>query len=278
MEFMTAPLEKLASATPIKFQVLPTPEDVWSDFAQVMANAIRDNNANGRRTTFIIPVGPTRQFRMLAEICNREEISCRSLVTFNMDEYCFDDATPVSPAHPMSFEGFMRREFFDQLEPRYRPPEDNIVFPDPMRPDALPRRIEAEGGVDICFGGIGINGHMAFNEPPEPGELVDAEGFRNSTVRLVTLARETRTINAAFGAGGDIAAVPSKAVTVGLREILGARKCCFYLDWPWQAAIARRVLFGPITPACPASYLQTHPDAQITMTASVARPPTSAPS
>jgi len=278
MEFMTAPLEHMRAATPIRFEVLSTPEDVWRDFAKVMANAIEDNNSRGRRTTFIIPVGPTGQFGMLAEMCNKEGISCRNVVTFNMDEYCFEDGRPVPPDHPMSFRGFMQREFFDLLDPCLRPPEGNRVFPDPKRPSALPDRIEQEGGVDICFGGIGINGHMAFNEPPESGEAANVEDFRASTVRVVSLARETRTINAAFGAAGDIAAVPSKAVTIGMREILGSRTCRFYLDWPWQAAVVRRVLFGPVTPACPASYLQTHPDAKITMPAHTARPPCSSPS
>ena len=277
MEFMTAPLESMRSATPISFEVLPTPEDVWRDFAQVMADAIRDNNSRDRRTKFIIPVGPTGQFKLLAEMCNRETISCRNLITFNMDEYCFDDGTPVPPEHPMSFRGYMQREFFGLLDPSLRPAEENSVFPDSARPQALPHRIEHEGGVDICFGGIGINGHMAFNEAPEPGEVVGVEDFRVSTVRVIKLARETTTINAVFGAGGDLAAVPSRAVTIGMREILGARKCRFYLDWPWQAAVVRRVLFGPVTPACPASYLQTHPDAKITMAAHTARPPSSAP-
>jgi len=278
MEFMTAPLERLKTTTPISFDVLPTPDDVWHDFVRVMVDAIRHNNSRGRRTTFIIPVGPTGQFKLLAGMCNHEKISCRDLVTFNMDEYCFDDGTPVPLEHPMSFRGFMRREFFGLLDTHLRPPEENNIFPDPARPTALPERIKEEGGVDICFGGIGMNGHMAFNEPPEPGEVVNIEDFRASTVRVVSLARETRAINAAFGAGGDIAAVPSKAVTVGLREILEARKCRFYLDWPWQAAIARRVLFGPVTPACPASYLQTHADAKIIMAAHTAQVPSFAPS
>ena len=126
--------------------------------------------------------------------------------------------------------------------------------------------------MDVCFGGIGINGHMAFNEPPEPGETVSVEEFAECPTRVLSLSRETRTINSAT-VGGEISIVPHRAVTVGMKEILASRKLRFYCNRPWQRAVVRRVLHGPVTSACPASLLRTHPDAETAVADYVAEPP-----
>ena len=132
--------------------------------------------------------------------------------------------------------------------------------------------IDARGGVDVCFGGIGINGHIAFNEPPEPGEQVSVEEFAALPTRCLALSRETRTINANT-VGGEIAVIPRRAITVGMAECLAAKQMRFYCNRPWQSAVVRRVLHGPITAACPASLLRTHGDAEIAVTEYVAAKP-----
>jgi glucosamine-6-phosphate deaminase len=132
--------------------------------------------------------------------------------------------------------------------------------------------IDARGGVDVCFGGIGINGHVAFNEPPEPGENISVDEFAALPTRVLSLTRETRTINSVT-VGGEIAVVPRRAVTVGMREILASRRLRFYCNRPWQSAVVRRVLHGPLTAECPASLFRRHPDAMITMADYVAAEP-----
>jgi glucosamine-6-phosphate deaminase len=89
---------------------------------------------------------------------------------------------------------------------------------------------------------------------------------------MLSLTRETRTINSVT-VGGEIAVIPRRAVTVGMKECLGARRLRFYCNRPWQSAVVRRVLHGPITAACPASFLRTHEDASITVTDYVAAKP-----
>ncbi len=271
-DIMSIPPEELGKGSPIKVEILERRADVANDFARVMAAKIRENNALGKPTAFILPVGPTGQYRRLARLCNLEGLSCRNLITINMDEYCLADGRWVPFDHPMGFRGFMEREFFSLLDDDKKVRQENIVFPDPQDLEALPRRIEDVGGVDIAFGGIGINGHIAFNEAMSEEEI-SAEEFRELSTRLIDLAAETVAINAATGVGGDLKAVPPKAVTVGMKEILAARQLHFYLDWPWQRAVVRRALHGPVTPAFPASFLQTHPQSTITMSAEVAALP-----
>src|SRR6185369_10423624 len=115
-------------------------------------------------------------------------------------------------------------------------------------------------------------GHIAFNEPPEEGEQISNERFAALPTRCLSLNRETRTINANT-VGGEISVIPRRAVTVGMAECLGARKVRFYCNRPWQSAVVRRVLHGPITAACPASLLRRHRDAMLTVTDYVAAPP-----
>ena len=237
-----------------------------------MAGAVRSARAAGRRPTLIIPVGPVDQYRVLADLVNRERLSLADTMFINMDEYLTDDDQWLPQEHPLAFRGFMRRTFYDLLDPALAPPEEWRVFPDPQQPEAIQRLIDERGNVDACFGGIGINGHIAFNEPPEPGTTLSPEDFAALPTRVLSLARETRTINANT-VGGSIDVVPRRCVTVGMREILAARALRFYCNRPWQSAVVRKALLGPVSPDCPASLLRTHPDAALTITEVVAAKP-----
>jgi glucosamine-6-phosphate deaminase len=113
---------------------------------------------------------------------------------------------------------------------------------------------------------------VAFNEPPELDEDHDTDSFATCPTRTLNLSRETRTINSVT-VGGEISIVPRRAVTVGMAEILAARGLRFYCNRPWQKAVVRRVLHGPVTAACPASLLRRHPDARLTIADFVSEPP-----
>ena len=119
---------------------------------------------------------------------------------------------------------------------------------------------------------IGINGHLAFNEPPEHNVGISIETFANLPTRILELSRETRTINSVT-VGGEVNLIPKRAITIGMKEILAARRLRFYCNRHWQSAVIRRALHGPLTAACPASYLRTHPDASVTIAEYVAAPP-----
>jgi glucosamine-6-phosphate deaminase len=271
-DYLAIPAADLGRGTPVKVRILGDQADVARD----MAGAIRDEllaaRSAGRAATLILPVGPVDQYPLLAEMINAARIDCRDVVLINMDEYLSDDGAPVPREHPLSFTGFMARKFYDLLDPALAPRAENRVVPDPARPGDIARLIEDRGGVDACFGGIGINGHIAFNEPPEPGEALSAEAFAGLPTRVLPLSRETRTINSVT-VGGEISVVPRMAVTVGMRECLGARRLRLYCNRPWQAAVVRRVLHGPVTAACPASLMRLHPDATLSIAQYVAEPP-----
>ncbi|HEV2293776.1 MAG TPA: glucosamine-6-phosphate isomerase [Tepidisphaeraceae bacterium] len=270
--YLDVPPEQLGRGTPVKVRVLSDTASIARDMANVMLDEIRAAQQRSKAATLIIPVGPVDQFPILAEVVNQQRIELRDACLINMDEYLAEDGRPIDPSHPLSFRGFMNRIFYDRLDPALAPGKENRVFPDPQNPQAIQQLIDERGGVDVCFGGIGINGHIAFNEPPEPGEEISVETFAQLPTRVLSLTRETRTINSVT-VGGEIAIIPHRAVTLGMKECLAARKLRLYCNRPWQSAVVRRVLHGPITSACPASLLRTHADASITMTDYVAAKP-----
>jgi glucosamine-6-phosphate deaminase len=267
-EYLTIPPEALGRGGPVRVRVLGDQASVARDMAAAMFDVFRAKPD----ATLIVPVGPVDQFPILAEMVNRERVSLRNVVLINMDEYLTDDDAWLPRDHPLSFRGFMARKFYDLLDPALVPPTDRRVFPDPRDPGAIGRLIADRGGVDACFGGVGINGHIAFNEPPEPGETMTLQQFAALPTRVLSLARETRTINAVT-VGGDVAAIPQRCVTVGMKEILAARRLRFYCNRPWQAGVVRRLLHGAVTPACPASLLRTHADAELVVADYVAAAP-----
>jgi len=111
---------------------------------------------------------------------------------------------------------------------------------------AVDRAIRRWGGVDVAFAGIGLNGHVACNEPPAASECWTDESFARSPTRVVKLAETTKATNSIFGTGGDLGRVPDFAVTIGMKEILGARRVHVFLDWRWQRFVFRRALLGPV--------------------------------
>ncbi|HAH47335.1 glucosamine-6-phosphate isomerase [Gimesia sp.] len=263
---------ELATGTSVKFSVVKDMPDIAQHMAIAMLRVIETAEAKGKPATLIVPVGPVDQYPILADMINQQQYSVKDVMLINMDEYLTDDDQWVDLSHPLSFRGYMNRKFYDLLKPDLAPLPENRICPDPNDVGAILKMIEQRGGVDACFGGIGINGHIAFNEPPEADQTNSAEEFAQLSTRNLDLTRETRTINSVT-VGGEISIIPWRAVTIGMKEILSAAELHFYCNRIWQSSVVRRVLHGPVTSDCPASLLQTHPAASLTVAEYVAEPP-----
>jgi glucosamine-6-phosphate deaminase len=271
-DYLTVSPSDLGKGTNVKVTIKTDMASIGEAVAHDMFEEIVGAKKSGREATLIVPVGPVDQFSILAKRINKERLNIRDVVLINMDEYLDDEDKWISIEHPLSFRGYMNRLFYDLLDPQLAPKMENRVFPDPRRCGDIGKLIASRGGVDACFGGIGINGHMAFNEPPESDELISDIEFAGLPTRILNLTRETRTINSVT-VGGELSIIPTRAVTVGMEEILGSRRLRFYCNRVWQSAVVRRVLHGPVTAKCPASFMQTHPDASLTIADYVAAPP-----
>ena len=264
---------ELLQKSKIPLEIVDTEEDIYYRMAIDMVSHITANNNRGRQTVFIVPVGPIGQYAKLRWMCSKDRISLKNVWFINMDEYLLPDGKAVPPDHPLSFEGFMQNEFYGKMEPELNIPEDQRIFPRPGREHEIGGLIEKLGGVDVCYGGIGINGHVAFNEPPELSDKITDDEFAALPSRTLRLTRETKTINSVTAANGYIDYIPDTCVTVGMKEILGSARIRLYMNRTWQNGIIRKIALGEVTRFVPSSFLQRHRDAKITITRYVANPP-----
>lgn len=262
----------LASETSVNLSIVKDMPAIAEHMAKAILQVIETAKSKGHPATLILPVGPVDQYPILAEMLNERQYSIKDVMLINMDEYLTDDDQWVDISHPLSFRGYMNRKFYDLLNPELAPLPENRICPDPNNVEAIQKIIDQRGGVDACFGGIGINGHVAFNEPPEADQNISADAFSHWPTRNLNLTRETRTINSVT-VGGEISIIPWRAVTIGMKEILEAKEQHFYCNRLWQSSVVRKVLHGPVSSACPASLLRTRPHVNLTVAEYVAEPP-----
>lgn len=276
-EWLSWPWPRLVAEARVPTRVVPDVPDIYREMAEDMADELRRHNAAGRPTRWILPVGPIGQYPILVETINRERLDLSRLHTFQMDEYLDWTCRPISPDSPLSFTGHLRRAFFGRIAPELRPPPAQHHLPDPRRLDALAEAVAAVGGVDTCYGGIGIHGHVAFNEAPATHyQEISADEMKACPTRIVALQPETLVVNGIQAAAGNFEAIPPFAVTIGMAEILGARRIRLCCNRPtWQRTIFRRAVMQPPTVRYPATFIQEHPDAQVTADEATAEPPVS---
>jgi glucosamine-6-phosphate deaminase len=237
--------------------ILPDTDALHQHLAESIADEISRNNAGGRPTRLILPVGPVGQYPILAQRIVEQQISLRRCWFFFMDEYCDDNGDVVPPEHPLSFRGVTDRVFFAHVPDQLTIPAPQRVFPDQQNVDTLQQMIEAAGGIDTCYGGIGIHGHVAFNEP--------APEIARSEPRRVDLNDFTRTINCIRSqVGGNLVNFPRQAITLGMRQILEARRIRLYcrngIGLDWANTVLRLALFGQPGDDYPVTHIRNHPD------------------
>ena len=189
---------------------------------------------------------PEGTYAQLIKWHEKGDIDFSNVTTVNLDEYC-----GLSPENDQSYRYFINTKFFNHINiNKEKTNVPNGLAEDPVhecaRYDAL---IDSLGGVDIQLLGIGHNGHIGFNEPGEAFE---------KTTHVVELKKSTIDANARFFE--DISQVPTHAITMGIKSIMNARRILLIANGKDKREILDKALFGPVTPAVPASILQLHPD------------------
>jgi glucosamine-6-phosphate deaminase len=243
----------MISREKIPTRIFPSAGEANLALAQEIAALIRSRAAEGRRTVLGLATGatPIGLYNELLRMHEREGLSFRGVVSFNLDEYY-----PIQPQDLQSYCRFMHEYLFDHVDI----PSENVHIPDgTIAPGQVPefceryeQAIRDAGGIDIQILGIGRTGHIGFNEPGSS---------RNSRTRLITLDRFTR-IDAASDFFGE-QHVPRRAITMGVGTILAARKVVLLSFGEHKAGVIAQAVEGPVTPAVAASFLQEHPHAQI---------------
>ena len=205
-------------------------------------------------------------YRLLAEKLNAAQCDLSLLQTWNLDEYA-DDGVAVPETHPLSYRRYMKENFFNRLDPERGFTEKQYHFPDPEDPEGFDKARADAGNLDLQLLGIGFNGHIAFNEPMSPDEI-SKEDFAALPTRLIALKEMTIATNKRLTAGGaDI--VPRQAATMGMKQILEAKKMLLLACFPEQAVPLKAIRDDKLGPDLPASYLAEAADSEIVWTKDV---------
>ena len=234
----------------IPVQIFENDKKASSYVAQVVASVIRERQAEGKNCVLGLATGssPKSLYAELVRIHRLEGLSFRNVITFNLDEYY-----PMEPDALQSYHRFMKVHLFDHIDidPANVHIPDGTINKEDIREyaAAYEQKIADAGGIDLQILGIGLNGHIGFNEPGSS---------RFSITRMVALDNTTRLSN--VYEFPNISMVPRMAVTMGIRTILNARKIIL-MGWGiYKAPIIRKAVEGHVTEQVPASILQEHAD------------------
>ena len=259
----------------VPIKIVRTPEDVHLWAAQEMIREVKYNNSLGNPTRWILPVGPTGQYPHFIKVVNKERISLKNVHVFHMDDFLDWQGRSLPLNHPFNFEGWMRRNFYELLDAGLTIPEEQRHFPNVNKIDEISEKISEVGGIDTTFAGVGYRGHIAFNEPPRSAWYsISPEEFRNSKTRMLTLNDDTLIALSQRMVGGCSHAIPPMGITLGMKDLLSAKRIrIFSVTGAWKQTVVRVLLFGPITIEYPVTFIQGHPDAMIMVDALTAEPP-----
>lgn len=189
---------------------------------------------------------PIETYAELIRMVKAGELSFKNVISFNMDEYV---GLPVE--HPESYHSFMHKYLFDQIDEK----PENIHILNGNAPDveaecaAYEKAIVDAGGFDLFLGGVGEDGHIAFNEP---------FSSLSSRTRVVTLTQDTREVNARFF-DNDPTKVPAQALTVGVATVLSSKEVVILAFGSKKARALKDAIEGPMSHYCTLSGLQNHP-------------------
>ena len=189
---------------------------------------------------------PIGIYEQLIKWYNKGDVDFGGCTTFNLDEY-----RGLTPDHEQSYHYFMHKNFFDAVNV----PAERINLPDGAQLDAereckrYDAAIKAAGGIDLQLLGIGLDGHIGFNEP--------GDCFVTAT-HVADLHESTIKANSRFFANEN--EVPRQAISMGMVSIMQAKKILLIANGPAKKDVLLRAFEGPITPELPASILQLHPD------------------
>ncbi len=243
-------IDLIDSLEKIPVKIFPSPKEGSIYVANIIAKLIRDKEANGEKAVIGLATGSTPKtlYTELVRMHKEEGLSFKNVVTFNLDQYYPMEADALN-----SYHYFMRKNLFEQtdIDP------ENYFLPDGMLPKEkvkehcleYERKIDEHGGIDLQILGIGVNGHIGFNEP--------GSGIYSKT-RLITLDNSTRMANAQEF--GNVSQVPRMAITMGISTIMKSRKILLMAWGQLKAEVIKNATEDDDTEEVPASLLQNHDD------------------
>ena len=164
MDYYQISAEELGQNAKVPLLKLGDSGEVFYELALEMIGEIEKNNAVGRRTVFICPVGPVGQYPIFVRLVNERRLSLKNCWFINMDEYLTDDEEWIDERSPLSFHGFMNRTVYSKIDPELVMPENQRIFPDPhQRSSGVQRGAGRADGRRVCGAAYACSDHQPRN-------------------------------------------------------------------------------------------------------------------
>lgn len=218
--------------------------------ASIGAQAIRDAISARGEARIVVATGAS-QFELLRHLVAAPGIDWSKVTAFHLDEYV---GLPIS--HPASFRAYLRERFLAPLPEKPTFHEVNGEAPDLAAECARLGALVREGPIDVCFAGVGENGHLAFNDPPADFE---------TTAAYLVVDLDAACRNQQFGEGWfpSFDAVPKRAISMSVPQMMTSALLLLVVPDQRKAKAVAAALEGPVTPLVPASMMQRHPDCRL---------------
>lgn len=234
----------------MRLTIRDTKDQVGNYIAEYIVRRINSFVPRDGHPNFVLglPTGssPLPVYKRLIELYESGKVSFKDIVTFNMDEY-----VGIPEDHPESYHSFMFKHFFSRVD--INPQNTHLLNGNAedlyAECEEYENKIRAVGGIDLFLGGIGADGHVAFNEP--------GSSLRSRT-RIKTLAYETILDNCRFF-NNDLSQVPRMALTVGVQTVMDAKEVVLVVTGQNKALALSQMIEGGVNHMVTASALQTHP-------------------
>jgi glucosamine-6-phosphate deaminase len=217
--------------------------------ANYIATKIKDFSPTAERPFVLgLPTGstPLGTYNKLIELHNEGFVSFKYVITFNMDEY-----VGIPKEHPQSYYSFMWDNFFSRID--IQPQNAHLLNGNAINYEIecedYERKIKDLGGIHLFLGGIGADGHIAFNEP---GSSLQ------SRTRIKTLTQDTIIVNSRFF-GNDVNLVPKLALTVGVGTVMDAKEVLIIVNGHNKAQALHQAVEGSVNHMWTITALQLHP-------------------
>lgn len=232
----------------IPVEIFKTPQQGSLYVAKVISILIKEKNSVGKKAVIGLATGSTPKslYAELVRMHNEEGLSFKNVITFNLDQYYPMEADALN-----SYHYFMRKYLFEQtdIDPQNYFLPNGTIEKDKIKEHCADyeRKIEEAGGIDLQILGIGVNGHIGFNEPGSP---------MYSKTRLISLDNSTRMANSQEF--GNISEVPRMAITMGISTIMKSRRIILMAWGKTKAPVIQKAVEARPTEEIPASLLQHH--------------------
>jgi glucosamine-6-phosphate deaminase len=257
-EYCRIPVEELENHpdSRVAIKIYEESKKVYEHAAQLMIEEVVANNKIGNPTRWVLPAGPSDQYKIFIDYVNSEHISLKNLHVFLMDDYLDWNCRPFPKDNPyFNLAAKFDRIFYDKINPELNVPMEQRHHPEYNNLDAMDEAVAAVDGLDTVFGGLGFRGLVAYCEAPlSPWFSVTEEEYCEMKTRIYPINVDTTIATAQRKFGGLTHMNPPLAVSIGFKSMLQTKKVVFICTTgAWKRTAVRVLMFNEPTVEFPAT-------------------------